>query len=244
MEAVQIKFAKFNFGEFPMSDIFNEAAVGEYTTALKELRAEKTVQRALGKSFTRYENLIANATEESTIKPACKAGCAYCCYYKVEVMAHEMFLIKDYLQKNWQPSQIESLLNEAEENAKTIRTLTQEQHLTTNIKCVFLENNQCSIYSMRPFKCRNFHATNAKACEQSFNDPENLSIENNFVETIAMFGNAHSQGFETAIKNVGKDSRAYDFTTALLEVFAEPNAFKRFSKGKKTFTKAIEVKDI
>ena len=227
-----------------MSDIFNEAAVGEYTSALKDLSTEKTIQGALKKSFTRYENLIAKSTEESSIKPACKAGCAYCCHYKVEVMAHEMFLIKDYLQKNWQTSRIKYLLNEAEENAKTIRSLTQEQHLTTNIKCVFLVNNQCSIYSVRPFKCRNFHATDANACERSFNDPKNLSIENNFVEAIAMFGNAHSQGFETAVKNSGMDSRAYDFTTALLEIFAEPNAFKRFSRGKKTFTKAIEVEDV
>jgi Fe-S-cluster containining protein len=226
-----------------MSDIFNDAAVGEYTTALKDLGTEKTVQGALKKSFTRYENLIAKATEESTIKPACRAGCAYCCHYKVEVMAHEMFLIKDYLQKNWPAAQIKDLLNEAEANAPIIRSLTQEQHLTTNIKCTFLVNNQCSIYSVRPFKCRNFHATDANACEQSFNDPENLDIENNYVEAIAMFGNAHSQGFETAVKNSGLDPRAYDFTTALLEIFAEPNALKRFSRGKKTFTKAIEVKE-
>lgn len=226
-----------------MSDIFNDAAIGEYTTALKDLGTEKTVQGALKKSYTRYENLIAKSTEESTVKPACKAGCAYCCHYKVEVMAHEMFAIKDYLQKNWNPLQIKELLNKAEDNAKIISTLTQEQHLTTNIKCAFLVDSQCSIYSVRPFKCRNFHATDATACEKSFHHPEDLTIENNFVETIAMFGNAHSQGFEAAVKNTGLDARAYDFTTALLEIFEEPNAIKRFNRGKKTFTKAIEVKD-
>ena len=104
-------------------------------------------------------------------------------------------------------------------------------------------DNQCSIYAVRPFKCRNFHATDAQACEESFKDPSNLSIESSFVETIAMFGNAHSQGFEGAIHNIGLDSRAYDFTTALLEIFAEPNTLKRFTRGKKTFIKAIEVKD-
>jgi len=227
-----------------MNDIYNNAAVGEYAIALKDLGTQKTAQGALKKSFTRYENLIAKSTEGAAIKPACKAGCAYCCHYKVEVMAHEVFLIKDHLQQNWNASQIKVLLDEAEENAKIITTLTQEQHLTTNIKCPFLMNNQCSIYSVRPFKCRNFHATDATACEQSFNDPKNLGIENNFVESIAMFGNAHSQGFETAVKNKGLDTRAYDFTTALLEVFAEPNAVKRFNRGKKTFTIAIEVKDI
>ena len=226
-----------------MDDIYNQAAVAEFTTALTDLGKEKTAQAALKKSFVRYENLIATSTEASLTKPACKAGCAYCCHYKVEVRAHEMFLIKDHLQKNWTPPQIKTLLNEAEENAKIIRNLTPEQHLTINIKCVFLMDNQCSIYSVRPFKCRNFHATNAIACEESFNDPANLSIENSFVESIAMFGNAHSQGFEGAVQNSGLDSRAYDFTTALLEIFAEPNTLKRFTKGKKTFIKAIEVDD-
>ncbi|MET0355750.1 MAG: YkgJ family cysteine cluster protein [Cellvibrio sp.] len=226
-----------------MTDIFNDAAISEYTTALKDLGNEKTAQSALKKSFTRYEQLIAKSVEESNTKPACRAGCAYCCHYKVEVMAHEVFLIKDHLQKNWDILKIKNLLKDAEENAKIIRSITQEQHLTINIKCPFLLDNQCSIYSVRPFKCRNFHATDASACEQSFNDPENLTIENSFVESIAMFGNAHSQGFEEAIKNTGLDARAYDFTTALLEVFAEPNAIKRYNRGKKTFVKAIEVKD-
>lgn len=226
-----------------MDDIFNQAAVHEYNTALTDLGTEKTVQLALKKSFVRYENLIAKSVDESSIKPACKAGCAYCCHYKVEVRAHEMFLIKDFMQKNWSPLNIKNLLSEAEANAKIIKSLTQEQHLTTNIKCVFLVDNQCSIYSVRPFKCRNFHATDAAACEQSFNEPDNLTIENSFVESVAMFGNAHSQGFEAAAQNIGLDSRAYDFTTALLEIFAEPNTLKRFTKGKKTFIKAIEVKD-
>lgn len=226
-----------------MDDIFNQAALTEFTTALSELGKEKTVQVALKKSFVRYENLIATATKDSATKPACRAGCAYCCHYKVEVRAHEMFLIKDYLQKNWTQVQIKNLLSEAEDTAKIIKSLTQEQHLTTNIRCVFLADNQCSIYTARPFKCRNFHATDALACEQSFNEPENLSIENTFVESIALFGNAHSQGFEGAIQHTGLDSRAYDFTTALLEIFAEPNTLKRFTKGKKTFIKAIEVKE-
>ncbi len=224
-----------------MDDIFNKAAVVEYKTAIAQIASEKTTQIALKKSFVRYENLIAKSVEESSIKPACKAGCAYCCYYKVEVRAHEMFIIKEHMQSNWTQVQINQVLAEAETNSTLIKTLTQEQHLATNIKCPFLMENKCSIYSVRPYKCRNFHATDASACEESFNDPDNLTIENSFVESIAMFGNAHSQGFEKAIKSSGLDFRAYDFNTALIEVFAEPSALKRFKRGKKTFLQAIEV---
>ena len=226
-----------------MDDIFNQAAVAEYKKALQQLSTDKTTQIALQKSFARYDNLIAKSVEESITKPACKAGCAFCCHYKVEVRAHEVFLIKDYMQKNWSHVQINNVLSEAENNAALIATLTPEQHLLTNIKCVFLMNNQCSIYPVRPFKCRNFHATDATACENSFNEPSNLSIENSFVESVAMFGNAHSQGFESAVKNSGLDFRAYDLTTAIIEVFEDAATSKRFKRGKKTFQKAIEVID-
>lgn len=226
-----------------MDDIFNQAAVAEYNKALQQLSTEKTAQMALKKSFERYDNLIATSVEASTTKPACKAGCAFCCYYKVEVRAHEVFLIKDYLQKNCTHEQLQSVLSEAEKNSLVIKTLTHEQHLSTNIKCPFLNENNCSIYSARPFKCRNFHATDASACESSFNEPSNLSIENTFVETVAMFGNAHSQGFERAAQTSGLDFRAYDLNTALLEVFADPTSLKRFKRGKKAFKTAIEIID-
>lgn len=226
-----------------MDDIFNEAAVAEYKKATQQLAAEKTTQAALKKSFERYGNLIAKSIEESVTKPACKPGCAYCCYYKVEVRAAEMFLIKDYLLTNYGESRIKKVLADAKSNAALIKTLTHDQHLTTNIKCPFLIENKCSVYLVRPFKCRNFHATNVDGCESSFNDPSDLTIKSGFIESVAMFGNAHSQGFEGAVKNAGLDSRAYDLNTALLEVFEEPSALKRYKRGKKTFLKAIEVSE-
>ncbi|MES2824161.1 MAG: YkgJ family cysteine cluster protein [Pseudomonadota bacterium] len=224
-----------------MDDVFNEAAIAEYEKATQQLDTEKTTQAALRKSLQRYDNLIAKSVEESVVKPACKAGCAYCCYYKVEVRAAEMFLIKDYLLNNCHESHIKKVLTDAKSNAAIIKTLTHEQHLTTNIKCPFLIENKCSVYQVRPFKCRNFHATDVSACEDSFNDPGDLTIKSGFIESVAMFGNAHSQGFEGAVKNAGLDSRAYDLNTALIEVFAESSALKRFNRGKKTFLKAVQV---
>lgn len=102
-------------------------------------------------------------------------------------------------------------------------------------------DNKCSIYEARPFKCRNFHSTNLSACEKSFANPEDLTIESGLVESVAMFGNGHSQAFEAAVEHKSLDIRTYDMNTAILEVFAEPGALKRFNRGKKAFQKAIEV---
>lgn len=224
-----------------MTDPFQSAALSEYQKSASQLAMGKDAAAALKKSYERYDNLIAKTIDESPIKPACKAGCAFCCHYKVEVRAHEMLLIKDYMSKTFSAEKIAAVLAEAEANAAIIRTLTPEQHLTTNLKCTLLQDNQCSIYPVRPFRCRNFHSTDAHACEQSHGDPSNMEIATGMIEDVAMFADAHTQGFEAAAEQTGRDARVYDFTTALLEVFTEPNAAKRYKTGKKTFQVAIEV---
>lgn len=224
-----------------MSDSFQNAALGEYQKSAAQLATGKDVTVALGKSYERYDNLIAKTIDDSAIKPACKAGCAFCCHYKVEVRAHEMLLIKDYMSKKFNAEKIQIIRAEAEVNAAIIRTLTPEQHLTTNLKCALLQDNQCSIYPVRPFRCRNFHSTDANACEQSHGDPGNMEIATGMIEDVAMFADAHTQGFEAAADQTGRDARVYDFTTALLEVFNDLKTQKRYQNGKRTFQTAIEV---
>ncbi|WP_323813557.1 YkgJ family cysteine cluster protein [Cellvibrio sp. NN19] len=224
-----------------MTDIFQTAALTEYQKSSAQIAKLKDAPTALSKSYERYDNLIATAFDESPNKPACKAGCAFCCHYKVEVRAHEILLLKNYISKNFSAEQIHTVLAEAESNAAIIRTLTPEQHLTTNLKCPMLVDNQCSVYPARPFRCRNFHSTDAVACEQSFNDPGNMEIAVGMIEDVAMLADALTQGFEAAAEQTGKDNRVYDFTTALVEVFKDANALKRYQRGKQTFQTAIVV---
>ncbi len=224
-----------------MTDPFQSAALSEYQKSAAQLATGKDVNTALKKSYERYDNLIAKTIDDSLTKPACKAGCAFCCHYKVEVRAHEMLLIKDYLSKTFSAEKIAAVLAEAETNAAIIRTLTPEQHLTTNLKCPMLQDNQCSIYPVRPFRCRNFHSTDANACEQSHSDPSNMEIATGMIEDVAMFADAHTQGFEAAAAQSGRDTRIYDFTTALLEALSDEHTLKRYQRGKKTFQQAIEI---
>lgn len=223
------------------SDNFQIAAQQEYQRAATQLKGSKDASGALHKSYERYDNLIAKAVDESTTKPACKAGCAFCCHYKVEARAHEMLLIKSYISKTFSAETVQTVLAMAEANAAIIRTLTPEQHLTTNLKCPLLVDNQCSVYPVRPFRCRNFHSTNATACEQSFNEPGNMEIATGMIEEVAMLADALTQGFEAAAEQTGKDNRVYDFNTALLEVFGDANVLKRYQRGKPAFQTALVV---
>lgn len=224
-----------------MNEFFQQTAQTEFAKANQQLPSAKSYPLALEKSYARYDTLIAKTINESATKPACKAGCAFCCYYKVEVRAHEMLAIKAYVTKHFSAEKIAQLLTEAQHNAALIRTITPAQHLTSNMKCPLLQDNQCSAYSVRPYRCRNFHATDAHACEESFADPANMDIATGMIETVALAADAHSQGFEAAITNKGLDARIYDFNTALVEVLSDMNCEKRYLRGKKTFQTALEV---
>ena len=224
-----------------MTDIFQSAAQQEYQRAATQLKNSKDTHKALIKSYERYDNLIATSFEGATLKTACKAGCAFCCYYKVEARAHEVLVIKDYMSRHFSADKMASVLEQAANNATIIRTLTPRQHLTTNLKCALLENNQCSIYPVRPFRCRNFHSTDAQACEQSFNNPADMEISTEMIEEVAILADAHTQGFEAAVEQTGRHNRIYDFNTALVEAFNDGQALKRYQRGKKTFQHALEI---
>lgn len=224
-----------------MTDQFQTTAQQEYQRAAAQLKGSKDANSALKKSYERYDNLIAKSFDESSTKPDCKAGCAFCCYYKVEARAHEILLIKEYIGKHFSAEKIAALKAALEANITVIRNLTPEQHLTTNLKCALLENNQCSVYPVRPFRCRNFHSTDANACETSFNDPTNMETSTDMIEQVAILADAHTQGFEAATEQFGKDNRIYDFNTALLEALTDEQTLKRYQRGKKTFQRAIEI---
>lgn len=224
-----------------MSDKFEQTAIGEYERSANDIGKLKTTLAPLTRSYARFDKIIATAIDESPTKPACKAGCSYCCYYKVEVKAHEMLLIHAHMKKNLAPALTAQILNSAAENADIIRTLSPKEHLARNIKCPLLIDNQCSIYEVRPFRCRSFHAVNAESCAASFANPNDFSIATELIEEVSHYSDALSQGFEAAAMDSGYDHRTYDLTTALLEVFADDSVEKRYKRGKKVFKTANEV---
>lgn len=226
-----------------MNDKFEQAAVAEYERSSGDIGKLKTTLLPLKRSYQRFDKIIAAAIEESPTKPACKAGCSYCCYYKVEVKAHEMLLIHEHMQKNLASALTTQILTSAKANAELIHSLTPKEHLSTNIKCPFLVENQCSIYEVRPFRCRSFHAIKVDACEASYANPSDFSIATELIEDVSHFSDALSQGFEAATMDSGYDHRTYDLNTALLEVFEDASIEKRYKRGKKVFKTAIEVVD-
>ena len=223
-----------------ISDEYRKAGLTERAAASADLARTDPVS-ALAASFRRHEQLLDTALAESGARLACREGCAYCCHFKVDVRADEALAIADFVRTRLDDATRQTVLAAAERNAATIRALTPQQHLTTNLKCCFLIEGRCSIYAARPFACRNFHATDVSGCIRLFNEPENLDVPDSFVAPVHERGAGHREGRQVAVLEAGLDVRAYDLTTAFLEALSNGSTGKRLRQGKRALIKAIVI---
>lgn len=198
-------------------------------------------KEALMRFYPHLDSIIAKAIDDSGTPIACKKGCSYCCYYKVEAKPVEIFAIVQFVKRKFKAEQIQEILGQAKKNVEEAKKLSYEQHLATNQKCPFLVADGCSIYEVRPAKCRNFHATEVELCKESYEKPTDLSIPNSYNELLHMRANGATIGFEKAIEAGGFDGTTYDLNSAVLEAFQNPKLSKRYSKGKRAFIKATKV---
>jgi Fe-S-cluster containining protein len=192
------------------------------------------VLRALESSQQRHDARIAKAPDVGTL--ACRAGCTWCCYFTVDVRAAEVFRILDFVEQSFTPEEKARVYAEVRANSVALRNLGEGERVTRNVKCPFLNEGRCTVYSTRPQSCRNYHATNVAGCRQSYEDPENLDIDPDFAPGVYQVGGAHVEAVGTAMRNAGYDVNAYELNCALDAALSEPGARGRFESGLKPFT--------
>jgi Fe-S-cluster containining protein len=192
------------------------------------------VWRALENSQRRHDSRIAAAPDVATL--ACGAGCFWCCYFSVDVRAVEVFRILDFVERTFTPEDQARVFAEVRANSAMFRNLNEDERMTRNVKCPFLSAGRCTIYEARPQTCRNYHATDAAGCQQSYEDPGNLEIDPDFTPFVYQAGGAHVEAFSTAMRDAGYDVTAYELNRALDAALSEPAARGRFEAKLRPFT--------
>jgi Fe-S-cluster containining protein len=205
----------------------------EHARARDEIR-DLGVLRALESSQHRHDARIAAAPDVGTL--ACRAGCAWCCHFTVDVRAAEVFRILDFVEQSFTPEEKARVYAEVRTNSVALRKLGEGERVTRNVKCPFLNEGRCTIYETRPQSCRNYHATNVAGCRQSYEEPENLDIDPDFAPGVYQAGGAHVEAVSTAMRDAGYDVNAYELNCALDAALSEPGAREHFESGLKPFT--------
>jgi len=204
----------------------------EYARAQEEIR-DLGVVPALGNSLQRHDAQIAAAPDVGTL--ACRAGCAWCCYFTVDVRPAEVFGILEFVERTLAPQEQARIYSEVRVNSAVFRELDERQRATRNVKCPFLSAGRCVIYTARPQSCRNYHATDAAGCQQSYEDPEDMEIDPEFAPGVYQAGGAHVEAFSAAMRDAGYDVNAYELNGALDAALNDPGSRDRFESRLKPF---------
>ncbi|MDP1931424.1 MAG: YkgJ family cysteine cluster protein [Gammaproteobacteria bacterium] len=204
----------------PTESPFTEITEREYALTSADIKVVGW-QQALVASQERQDAMAGLIA--STLSPgiACQAGCWYCCYLKVDVRSEEVLQIVEYVRVSFSPAQQQRLQDDVAENAKALQAMSGEQQLTANLKCPLLEDGKCSVYAVRPARCRTLHATDVAGCRKAWEEPTNLNIPHTLAPALLYTGEAHLKGARRAFTDAGHDGRVYELNAALAVALAK-----------------------
>ncbi len=185
--------------------------------------------------FKRLDDTITGASVHVEQGIQCKKGCSYCCYFRVDVSANEVFAISEHMKTTFSSKQLELHLKKAKNTKKEVSMLSQSKRVSTNVACPLLIDNTCSIYAIRPAMCRKIHSTNVDACKQSYDNPEDTTIENAEHPVLAAITTTMLTAARDGFKSRKLDDVVYDLSEVLILALEDSKYKKRWLNGKKAF---------
>lgn len=202
-----------------------QGAAAHGTNAIAATQAaEATAQAAVDFIAQLHQGLdvVAEQARATGPQPACQAGCAHCCYLRVEATEPEVLRIAQHLRTLPGADQATTLLRLQLHVAAASAGSTRQP-------CSFLVNDRCAIYSVRPAACRKAHSLSAARCaEQSPTIPQNLRL---LVDAEALMA-----GTALAYRDQPLPASAHELNAAVLAALDgtplhAPSALLRWYRG-------------
>jgi len=185
-----------------------------------------------------FDELNAGIIADRNVALACGAGCAVCCSLRVDVLAHEVFLIADHIRREFGAGEKAALNQRLAAHADAVLVLTPFEHATRNLTCPLLQNDRCSIYAVRPHACRRHHSQDLAACQYTHDHPEDIETpaahDRDLFRTLTT---AMRENF-AAYAGLGFDSTIYELGTALQEALDDPATRQHWRDRQEAFVRA------
>lgn len=118
--------------------------INGYRDQLKKLRIQNR-EETIKEVYKAIDNFFTAVPDENKKEIQCKAGCTACCYIDVDISGDEASTIINYCVENKIEIDSAYLKQQAAAGRKTYCGVS---------RCVFLKENLCSIYPVRPVACR------------------------------------------------------------------------------------------
>src|SRR4029453_16055411 len=170
----------------------------------------------------------------------------HCCHQSVGVTPPEVFAIYDHLRATRAPDEMDALVARIREADDRTRGMSSAERLSPDLPCPFLEDQQCSIYEVRPLSCRGTNSLDVSACERTLRDPAtraaflagNVSVPC-YLEPIRAF-RAVTAGLQLALDQLhGLEVMPLELTAAIRVLADAPDTVpEQWLGGKDPFARA------
>lgn len=226
-----------------------EIANAVYFKALDSLRAERTAAgvAAAAAAAATTADAAWEATRpdvEARKQPgfACSAGCAWCCHQQVAASPAEAVVIARHVLRTFPAEALAGLKARLAKLDGESRGLGAAERARLKRPCAFLENGECSIYAVRPLRCRGVYSRDAAHCQwamenpgQVFGDPDRHARPGPYPVEPAKIMDAALSGLARALRDQGLAWQALELTAALRVALDTPGASERYLAGEPVF---------
>jgi hypothetical protein len=166
---------------------------------------------------------------------ACKHGCHWCCYLRVEATVPEVLAIAAFLQHTLAPQMLAGLRARIAQLAGDRRIFDVDAKPQNRIPCPLLgHDGSCTAYAVRPLACRGWNSMDAESCRRALDKDEPGMSDLALFEANLAIG----LGLKQALADARLPTQTVELTSGLHIALTETEAVKRWASGEPLFAPA------
>lgn len=206
-----------------------EAQVQAARQALGGTRAVANATHFAAASWSFCDQLIAGAITAFRPKPrACRSGCAHCCYTRVEASIPEIIALAEHLKASGRDSKI---------NFAAAAARAREHDEAGNTRhpvCPLLEGDKCSVYEVRPLRCRGWNSFDVGGCRAAWANPAERGRIPVWGEQLSI-GETLAAGIERGLRSLDLEHQEVELAKGLDIALRTDDAVRRWLQGEIVF---------
>jgi hypothetical protein len=217
------------------------------TQALKQGRAPEQLDAAVAAAKATAEKFwgLAQKAVERAGPIACKSGCAWCCYQGVALIPIEAVVIARHIEAHFTPEERAALDERLARTHEKTASLSVHERARLMLACPFLVEGRCSIYAVRPFRCRGIHSRDAAYCQwklehidEAVHDKRRGTDADPLLQAPVQIMDAGLTGLAVASQEAGLPAPGLELTAAMRLALAMPDRDRKFAAGVNMFAPA------
>jgi Fe-S-cluster containining protein len=241
----------------PAKSPFRDVSIAVQNRTLDALRAGRNpaaLAQAVGegaaKADQRWDELRPAIEARKQPGFACAAGCAWCCHQQVAVEPVEAIAIARHIETKFTPEARAALKQRVDALANRTEGMGNLAWARLKTACAFLSDGKCSIYEVRPLRCRAVFSRDAEHCRWAMDNPdlyfgarERRTGPGPYPVEPRQIVDAALAGFAVAERDFGLHWKTLTLMAAIRILLDRPDAAERYLAGEAVFTPALLPED-